>query len=383
MVYNPLGIRLTVKVGPLIAVPAPPPILLALTKVEVEHASEGRSAFQMTFTIGRSGPADLADYALVASPLLRPWSRVTLIVTFGAVPSVLLDGIVTHHQVQPGVGLSPGTLTITGEDVSVMMDRKEASEAHTGCADPMTVGKVLSKYAQYDVVPAPVPPVFLDIPLPIERNPMQQGTDYQHLVALAADHGHVFFVSSSLVPGKNAAYWGPPLLPLPPQRALTVNMGPETNVDRIDFTNNALTTTIVKGHVQDRQTNQVMPVQTMMSMRVPLSQRPALVENAANAREERLRDGGVNAVQAQGRAQARTDRAADNAVRATGSLDALRYGGFLQPRMLVGLRGAGMSYDGLWVVERVKHVIEPGKQYKQEFSLRRDGLGSLTPVVIP
>jgi hypothetical protein len=48
--------------------------------------------------------------------------------------------------------------------------------------------------------------------------------------------------------------------------------------------------------------------------------------------------------------------------------------------MLVGVRGAGISYDGLYYVESVTHNLKRG-EYKQNFTLSRDGLISQLPVV--
>jgi hypothetical protein len=48
----------------------------------------------------------------------------------------------------------------------------------------------------------------------------------------------------------------------------------------------------------------------------------------------------------------------------------------------VSVRGAGLAYDGLYFVKSVTHDIKRG-EYKQSFALGRDGLVSLTPVVIP
>jgi len=60
----------------------------------------------------------------------------------------------------------------------------------------------------------------------------------------------------------------------------------------------------------------------------------------------------------------------------------LRYGDLLRPRGIVGLRGAGFTHDGLYYVKSVSHTISKG-QYKQRFTLTREGTGALTPVVIP
>ena len=42
----------------------------------------------------------------------------------------------------------------------------------------------------------------------------------------------------------------------------------------------------------------------------------------------------------------------------------LRYGRVLQARRLVGVRGAGMAFDGLYYVQSVTHTIKRG-EYKQ------------------
>jgi hypothetical protein len=49
--------------------------------------------------------------------------------------------------------------------------------------------------------------------------------------------------------------------------------------------------------------------------------------------------------------------------------------------MLVGVRGAGLAYDGLYYVDSVTHNIKRG-EYKQSFSLSRDGLISNTPRLV-
>jgi hypothetical protein len=69
-----------------------------------------------------------------------------------------------------------------------------------------------------------------------------------------------------------------------------------------------------------------------------------------------------------------------NAITASGSLDVMRYGHVLRSRMLVGVRGAGLAYDGFYYVDSVTHNLKRG-EYKQSFQLSRDGLISNTPRV--
>jgi hypothetical protein len=76
---------------------------------------------------------------------------------------------------------------------------------------------------------------------------------------------------------------------------------------------------------------------------------------------------------------ARAAKSAD-AVSASGSLDVTRYGRVLKARSLVGVRGAGTAFDGLYYVKSVTHNIKRG-EYKQSFTLGRNGLVSTLPKV--
>ena len=69
-----------------------------------------------------------------------------------------------------------------------------------------------------------------------------------------------------------------------------------------------------------------------------------------------------------------------DSVTGEGTLDVLRYGRLLKARQLVGVRGAGIAYDGLYYVKSVTHTIRQG-EYKQSFTLARNGLISTLPTV--
>jgi hypothetical protein len=64
-----------------------------------------------------------------------------------------------------------------------------------------------------------------------------------------------------------------------------------------------------------------------------------------------------------------------------GEVDTARYGHVLRARRLVGVRGAGISYDGIYYVKSVSHRLSRG-EYTQSFSLSREGTGALTPMVM-
>jgi hypothetical protein len=376
-----LGTHLTMLIGPTVPLPAPLPLMEALKSIEVTHSDRDQALFQITFQVGRSGPAEIMDYALISNPLLKPFNRVVLILTLNAVPRVLFDGMITNVQLSPSNQPGDSTLTITGEDVSVMMDMEEKSAEHPAQDESIIALMLIATYSQYGLIPMVIPPMTLDFPLPIERIPTQQGTDLQYLRQIAGRCGHVFYITPGPAPLTNTAYWGPPIRAGVPQRALSVALGGETNVDSISFRNNALNQTMTEGKVQDRQTNQNLPVQIFASLRMPLAAFPAWMFNQPNVRRRQFRSSGLNVTQSMAQAQATTDSSVDVAT-AEGELDTARYGDLLQARALVGLRGAGYSYDGLWYVQRVRHLIQKDK-YTQSFTLCREGLGSTVPVVIP
>ena len=379
-----LGVHLSLLIGPTVPLPATPDIAEAVQSVSVNQSDEGRSGFQIVLQVGRAGATDLVDYRLMLNPLLAPFNRVILTVLFEAMPQVLIDGIITNRQFSPGTDPGTGLLTLTGEDVSVMMDLEKKRSSYIAMSEPLIALSIIGAYARYGLIPTVIPPAAIDQPLPIDRTPVHQGTDLEQLRTISERFGYVFFIEPGPAPGTSVAYWGPPRRAAVPQRALSVNMGPESNVETINFTYNGLAPTVVDDAVRDKDLNVTIPVITFASTRLPpLALIPALSFQLPNVRRTLLEKGsGLTVAQAYARAQGITDKSVDSVVTAQGELDAQRYGGVLRPRRIVGVRGAGFTHDGLYYVKTVSHAISHGK-YKQRFSLSREGTGPLAPAVIP
>ena len=287
-----LGTHLTILIGPTVPVPAPPRFLEALESVTVTHGDQGRSGFQIMFRAGRS-TTDILDYALLSSPLLSPFNRVILVVTFGAIPQVLMDGMITDQQFSPSNQPGESTLTVTGEDVSVMMDLEEKSVEHPAQPEAIIALKLIASYAQYGLIPLVIPPPSIDMPLPIERIPVQQSTDLGYLQEMAGRFGHVFYVTPGPAPFTNTAYWGPPVRVGVPQKAISVNLGPGTNAEIRNVRYDSLAPTFVQGQVQDRRLNQTVPVRTFASTRLPLVSQPAWATQT-RTRTRQFRQSGVH-----------------------------------------------------------------------------------------
>ena len=377
-----LGIRMTLLIGPTIAVPAPLPILEALSEIEVTLADEGRDGFQLTFTLGR-GRADLIDYSLLANPLLKPFNRVVIQIWLGVLPEVLIDGFITRQDLHPSNEPGASTLTVTGEDVRVVMALRELSMSYLGMTPDIRVRMILGRYAMYlgapPMVLPPIPPLAPNV---LAQVPAQAETDLAYIERLGGQVNHVFCVLPGPAPMVNVAYWGPANRIGPPQSALSVNMGGASNVEQITFAYDALGPQTVLGMMQDTALGVVLPVMTLAAVQPPLALVPAMVVQQPHVRSVLPGDTrGLGYPEVLARAQAETN-AASNAVTAEGELDALRYGALLRARRPIGVRGAGFQFDGFYYVKRVTHRIRKGS-YRQSFSLHREGFGPIAPVVVP
>jgi hypothetical protein len=114
------------------------------------------------------------------------------VVSFGGLPKVLMDGVITHRELTPGSSPGASTLTVTGEDVSVMMDVEEKSVEHPAQNEMIIATLLIAGYATYGLIPMVIPPPAIDTPLPIERIPVQHGTDLAYLTEMARRFGYVF-----------------------------------------------------------------------------------------------------------------------------------------------------------------------------------------------
>jgi hypothetical protein len=354
----------------------------ALESVTVNAGAEFAQGFQLTFRAERDLAAS-KEYALLNSPLLMPGSRVVISVTLNATSRVLMDGVITRHDLSPSSGAAGTSLTVTGEDLSVMMDMTEFDIPYPPMPHEAIVLLILLKYAVYGVIPLIFKSPTSWTTNPLDQTSFQKGTDRAYLQKLASLHGFTFGIKPGPFPLTSIAYWGRPDLIskiskiCPPQKPLAVDMGPATNVESINFSYDSMVPKLVHGMVDNPDILLPVPVLTLFSTRLPpLSSRPALNANPSFVKKTLLEYKGHSVIEAWAKAQRETDESTEGVVTASGSLDALRYGDLLTAPGIVGLRGAGYSYDGYYYVKSVGHTIDRNS-YKQNFTLSREGLGSL------
>lgn len=370
------GIHLTLMIGPAVPVPAPKVVIDSLSSIQVTNSKE-RSGFQMTFTIGKNSP--LLTTMLPAGYFDPITTRVILIVTLNGFPNVIMDGLVTNQELSPANEPGQSTLTITGEDLSLAMDLVDRITPFPAMPIVAKVYATLAPYLMFGITPVVIPPIMSLVKPPTTGWETQTTTDREYLKRLAGVCGYIFFIQPGPLPGQSIAYFGPDVnLPVP-QHALTINMDTQTNVESLSFSLDGMAKKVRVYIVYDPITKKIpipIPLPNINAFKPPLGTRPtppAKIEFADDV------------------AQLQSDEAAQSilaflmnnssAISGSGSLDVLRYKHILRSHMLLGVRGAGIAYDGLYYVDSVTHNIKQG-EYKQNFTLSRDGLISNTPRVM-
>jgi hypothetical protein len=368
------SVRLLLWVGKVLPLPMPDWMTRSVKRVEVTQDADGPGGFQITFAIGR----DLVpvEYTHLASLMLTPMTRVVIGVLVGAVPQILVDGVITRHDLQPSADPGTSTLTVTGRDLTQVMDLVERQISYANQPAFVMVEQILARYAVYGLVPAVAPTT--DMPLVVDRTPWQcRETDLACIERLANESSYVFYLRPISL-GVNLAYFGPDVRTGVPMPALTFNMGPASNVTSISFSQDGLLPLTVTGTLLEDVGGLALPLPGLPPVYVPpMALLPTLPYRTKILRDQAKNDVAQSLLDAQ--ALLTTGR---DSVTAQGEVDTVRYGWPLQARSVVGVRGAGYSYDGLYWIKSVTHNIERGK-YTQSFSLAREGTGALLPVVVP
>ena len=373
---DPRGIKLSLLIGP-VPIAAPREVVEALVSAKVESGSgDAQSGFELIFELPARSP--LRTLFLISGggggvPLMR----VVLVVSIGGNNETIVDGMATNVDTVPGDG-GVARLVVKGKDLSALMDVIEIPGLPFPAMPPsVRVLLILAKYAALGVIPMVIPSIVEEPPLPTERIPTQQGSDYAYVKRLANEAGYVFYLEPGPAPGASIAYWGPEIRVGEAQPALTTGMDARTNVEQLSFNfdRERKKMPIVYFQEANSKVGIPVPIPDISPLNPPLGLIPPLPPQI-----EKLTDTAhLSIAGALMKGLAFAGQNSDS-VFGTGQLDVTRYGQLLKSRRLVGVRGAGTPFDGLYYVKSVSHQIERGS-YKQGFSLARNGLVSTVPTV--
>lgn len=376
------SVQLRLFIGPIIPLTPPREVMDALSEVEVRVVDVGQSGFKLTFSIDKRSPLQILFLLTGGMPLL--FMRVVIAVVVNGTTNVLIDGVITDNNIAPGDKGSNSTLTLMGKDLTALMDQSKLSGfPFPAMPAEARIALLMLKYAIFGVIPLIIPSVLLFVPLPIDQIPSQQGTDLEYVRYLADQAGYVFYIDPGPIPGVSKAYWGPQIKVGNPQPALSADFDAYTNVESLRFSFDQEKNKIPLVYIYNSQTGVSFPIPLppITPLNPPLGLIPPLPTNLIppdlSPFGDDLSKRPIPQAIMMGLA-----RAAQNAeaVSCEGSLDVTRYRNVLQARQLVGVRGAGPAFDGLYYVKNVTHKIKRG-EYKQDFSLTRNGLVSTVPTV--
>ena len=369
------GVQLSLYIGP-VPVAAPREMVESLVFAKVDNGSgDAQSGFELTFELPARSP--LRTLFLVTGGGGVPLIRVVLVVTINGRSESIIDGVTTNVETQPGKG-GVAKLVVKGKDMSALMDIIELPGIPYPAMPPSArVLLCLAKYAALGVLPMVIPSI-LDIPpLPMQQIPQKRGSDYAYVKRLAGEAGYVFYLEPGPTPGTSKAYWGPEIRIGEPQPALTTNMDAQNNVEDMSFTFDKESKSMPIVFFQESVSKAPIPI--LIPDITPLNPPLGLIPPLPPKIEKLTDTAHLTAPQALMAGLAYASQHSD-CVFGSGTLDVAKYGRLLRSRQLVGVRGAGLPFDGLFYVKSVSHEIERGS-YKQGFSLARNGLISTVPTV--
>lgn len=361
--------------GPAVPILVPKPVVDALSSVKVTSAAGQPSGFELVFSFSNKSPLNTL---LLLLGQVGPFIRTIIYVTVNGRKQVLIDGVITHHQVTPGTGSGQSTFTITGSDLTAVMDYVE----FTGIPYPAMpaearIALIIAKYAIFGMIPLVIPSLFTDIPIPVQSIPVHKGTDLMYINELAKEAGYVFYIEPGPVPGTNIAYWGPEVKVGIPQSALNMDMDAHRNVETLNFSFKGDSNGIPIVFIQNQQTRAPIPIpipnisilNPSLGLIPPFPVKFNQLKDTAKLSPMKAISMGI----------AEASKSAE-AIEGKGTLNVLHYGNVLKARGLVGVRGASPGHNGLYYVKSVTHKIKKG-EYKQDFTLTRNGLLSTIPNV--
>ena len=367
------GVTLNVRIGPGLPLPARPSVLNAIESVATTTTVGAKNGFQIGLKFSKT--SEIAT-TLIPGGYFAPLNRVIIYATLNGQNHVLADGPIMRQDMVAANEPGSHRLTITGEDLSAYMDIVELTGIpYPGMSVEEQVLVILAKYAAFGVVPMVIPFVFSGKKSPTEGWDSQQGTDYAHLDKGAKAASYVFYMKPGPAPGTSIAYFGPAIRIGLPQPALTLDFDTASNTDSLTFSFDANSSIMPYSfvHIPFAKVDIPLPVPDIALLKPPLAARPFVPAKIRQIENSRFNVTEVLKHMIAGRGGA-------DPVNGSGTINVASYGRPLEAGGLVGVRGAGRAYDGMWFVKSVSNTLARGS-WKQSFQISRDGLNSQTEAV--
>ncbi|MBI3803965.1 MAG: phage late control D family protein [Nitrospirae bacterium] len=333
-----------------------------LVRIEVEESVDDASVFriELALTVEKNG-----TWRYIDDDRYTLWNRLSIEAGYpDSGVETLIDGYITHLNVNLSNDAQEATLEISGMDASALMDLEEKQRVWANKKDSEIAQEIFISYGlSYEVEDTVV------------RQPetvsavLQTESDIRFLRRLAARNGFECAVQGS------KGYFRSPTLDLPPQKTLAIQFGGETNLTGLRFRVDGTAPADLEirridpfEKEEEKETLTESPRRKLGKKELAdfqsgqRSGRLLLKNQVASSSQEmrgRLREG---------------YRGGERFVQVEGEIDSRPYGAVLRSKRLVTVKGAGAQWSGLYYVTRVRHLFTLDG-YTQHFEGIRNGLG--------
>lgn len=333
-----------------------------VSEIEVEEHVDSADVFRVRISLALQddGTWSYADDARFAV-----WNQLKIVGGYPEDNATLVDGYITHIKISlSATGGEDSYLELTGMDASALMDLEEKQVAWVNKKDSDIAQQIFSSYglswevedtqAQREERVATV---------------LQSESDIRFLRRLASRAGFECYVQ-----GQRGYFRGPNLSD-PPQKALAIQFGAETNLASLSVDVDGTPPTSLAIRRIDPMEKQEQREQLADLPRRKLGRQSLKTLRSSRPDGFRLLKGRPAAGSAEMRAQLRSGYdAAGQFIKLAGEVDARAYRAVLRAKRLVTVKGAGATYSGLYYVRRVRHHFTV-EGYTQSFEAYRNGTG--------
>ena len=296
--------------------------------------------------------------------IFMPWKKLEVIALFGSTrEETVFTGYIREVRTEAPEDMSSASVTVIGQDESILLDRTQAEGPLSSAIEPMTDGEIVAQMASDSDLSSDVTPGMTHEMLNSEL------TNIRFLRDRADANGYEFYVREGVV------HFNPPELEGDPQeQAIMVYAGRSTNCLRFSVRYNH--------HMPDRvrviraaETGIEVEEESFSSDLELLGTEEVTSENMGLSSFEWRMPQPIGSLQseAQSRAQAKANENAWKVI-AEGELDGAMYGHVLLTHKTVEVDGMGETDSGRYYVDQVTHLFN-ADGYRQNFKLLRNAIG--------
>jgi hypothetical protein len=337
-----------------------PDLFASLVEMEVEDDRTVASVFRIKLGISRQ---DQGVWLLLDDDRIKPWAKVTINATVGDEEQDLITGYITNIRTHFDIEETESYLELVGMDPSSLMGVEEKIKQWPNKSDSDIATEIFSDYG--------LTPQVDGTGVVHDENAytiLQRETDIQFLRKLARRNGYECVVKGT------QGFFGKPVLTGDPLPVLSAHFGGETNLTSFNVHWEAQRPVAVEMHQIDAVEKQILDATASPGTQKQLGKNGPLavtIPNGATAKTIVKHAMTTSVAEMTNLVQGVNDEA-EWFIEGHGEVDTVIYGAALEAGKLVGIKGVGEAFSGIYYITHVKHKFDL-ERYMQHFTARRNG----------